>query len=187
MEQVVFREVNRDTWSDFAALFEERGGPKSCWCMVWRASPTEAKKRDGGSRRAQMRSRVEADMPVGILAYANYKPVAWCSIAPRHTYRRLGGSQKRSDAERIWSVACFFIKRDYRGHGLVAQLISTAVAHARKQGAAVVEAYPVDRDSPSYRFMGSVDAFIAAGFREVGRAGKRRHVMRFIIRDSLER
>jgi hypothetical protein len=42
----------------------------------------------------------------------------------------------------------------------------------------VVEAYPVDADSPSYRFMGFVAPFEKAGFREVGRAGTRRHVMR---------
>jgi hypothetical protein len=42
----------------------------------------------------------------------------------------------------------------------------------------VVEAYPVDADSPSYRFMGFVPVFAEAGFAEVGREGKRRHVMR---------
>jgi hypothetical protein len=45
----------------------------------------------------------------------------------------------------------------------------------------VIEAYPVDPDSPSYRFMGFVGVFAAAKFEEVGRAGRRRHVMRFTI------
>ena len=49
---------------------------------------------------------------------------------------------------------------------------------ARAKGATVVEAYPVAPDSPSYRFMGFVPVFEAAGFREVGRAGIRGHVMR---------
>jgi GNAT superfamily N-acetyltransferase len=183
MGPVVFREVDRTTWTDFAALFEERGGPKSCWCMLWRASRIEAKKHDGGSRRTQMNSRVAAGVPVGILAYANNKPVAWCSIAPRQTYRELGGPEEHDEDECIWSLACFFIKRDYRGHGLLGRLISAAVAHATRRGATVVEAYPVDADSPSYRFMGFVEAFVAAGFREIRRAGKRRHVMRLVIRD----
>jgi len=63
----------------------------------------------------------------------------------------------------------------------MARLIEAAVAHARKRGATVVEAYPVDPDSPSFRFMGLVSAFKAAGFREVGRAGTRRHVMRLKV------
>ncbi|HLW92358.1 MAG TPA: GNAT family N-acetyltransferase, partial [Roseiarcus sp.] len=112
-----------------------------------------------------------------LLAYLDGKPVAWCSIAPRETYRDLGGPPA-AVGERIWPIVCFFIKRDYRGKGLTAQLIAAAVEHAKAQGATIVEAYPVDPDSPSYRFMGFVEAFAAAGFREVGRAGQRRHVMR---------
>ncbi|MDA1004136.1 MAG: acetyltransferase [Chloroflexi bacterium] len=45
----------------------------------------------------------------------------------------------------------------------------------------MVEAYPVDRDSPSYRFGGFVETFADAGFVEVGRAGLRRHVMRYDV------
>ncbi|WP_199728828.1 hypothetical protein [Corallococcus sp. CA053C] len=45
-----------------------------------------------------------------------------------------------------------------------------------------MEAYPVDADSPSYRFMGFVPVFTSAGFEVVGRAGSRRHVMRLPLR-----
>jgi len=55
--------------------------------------------------------------------------------------------------------------------------------HANIIGATVVEAYPVDPGSPSYRFMGFVDAFAEAGFQEVGTAGLRRHVMRLGLAD----
>jgi hypothetical protein len=61
---------------------------------------------------------------------------------------------------------------------LVRELIREAEAYARREGATVLEAYPVDPDSPSYRFMGQVRWFRKAGYREVGRAGTRRHVMR---------
>jgi hypothetical protein len=44
-----------------------------------------------------------------------------------------------------------------------------------------LEAYPVDPESPSYRFMGYVETFRAAGYREVGRAGSRRHVYRKLL------
>jgi hypothetical protein len=50
--------------------------------------------------------------------------------------------------------------------------------------ATIVEAYPIDAASPSYRFMGFVDAFASAGFQEVGRAGQRRHVMPLVLSDS---
>ena len=133
-------------------------------------------------RKAAMRKRVKAGVPVGILGYLDGEPVAWCSIAPRSTYRPLGGLEREGEAEEdVWSLACFFLKRSVRGQGLGRQTLEAAVAHARAGGAKVVEAYPVDPDSPSYRFMGFVGAFEKAGFREVGRAGSRRHVMRLEI------
>jgi predicted GNAT family acetyltransferase len=73
------------------------------------------------------------------------------------------------------------VKRELRGAGLAHQFIAAAVAHARRAGATVVEAYPVDPDSPSYRLMGFLDAFARAGFEKVGEAGKRRHVVRLAL------
>jgi hypothetical protein len=70
------------------------------------------------------------------------------------------------------------VPRRLRGQALVRRLIGAAVDHARDAGATTVEAYPVPDDAPSYRFMGFVSTFRGAGFREAGRAGVRRHVMR---------
>ncbi len=58
------------------------------------------------------------------------------------------------------------------------RLLAGAIDHARANGATVVEAYPVDPDSPSFRFMGFVPVFAEAGFRDLGMTGTRRHVMR---------
>jgi hypothetical protein len=176
-EGVSFREVTPGRWKDLERLFESRGGPKNCWCMAWRGTPEE--RRDKTSRKAAMRARVRAGVPVGLLGYVGDEPVAWCSIAPRPTYRPLGGvTDPEEDAERVWSVVCFFITRRMRSQGMMHRLLEAAVAQAGAQGAKAVEAYPVDPDSPSYRFMGFVQAFEAAGFREMGRAGNRRYVMR---------
>jgi GNAT superfamily N-acetyltransferase len=172
-----FREVTRDSWLDFAALFEERGGPKSCWCMVWRANRAEAKQRDGMSRRAQIKARVDCGTPIGLIGYFDGEPIAWCSVAPRETYRNLRGVEL-NEAERVWSLACMFIKRPHRGKGITQLLIRAAAEHARAHGATSLEAYPVERSSPSYRFMGFVDTFASAGFHEVGTAGERRHIVK---------
>ncbi len=175
--QLSFREVDVNSWKDFTALFEERGGPKICWCMPWRASVAEAKQRDGASRRAQIQLRINDRVQVGLLGYLGGRPVSWCSIAPRETFRNLGGPEA-SATECIWSLTCIFIKREYRGKGFGPQIIRAAVEHAKSNGATSIESYPVDRDSPSFRFMGFVDMFEAEGFAEVGRTGQRRHVLR---------
>jgi GNAT superfamily N-acetyltransferase len=179
IDRIVFREVTTDTWTDFERLFECRGGPKACWCMVWRATPEEAKHTDGASRKAAMTKRIAAGTIVGLLGYLDEVPVAWCSVAPRSTYRRL--VDDGSSDEGVWSIACFFVVRRLRGLGVTQRIIAAAVDFAKSKGASIVEAYPVDPASPSYRFMGFVPIFEDAGFFEVGRVGTRRHVFQLLL------
>ena len=176
-----FREVDAERWPDLELLFESRGGPKYCWCMLWRAMPG-SRRGDAGAKKEALAQRVQSGVPVGILGYRDGEPAAWCSIAPRPTYRDLGGATDAAGmADSVWSVVCFFVARSSRGEGLAHRLIGAAVALARARGASVVEAYPVAPDSPSYRFMGLTSWFEAAGFRAVGTAGSRRHVMRLAL------
>jgi len=179
VNNLAFHEVDRERWDDMQKLFESRGAPNYCWCMVWRTSREERHQRDSQSRKAALHKRVEAGIPIGILGYLDGEPVAWCSIAPRNTYRPLGGlDDPDEEAEKVWSIACFFVVRRLRGQGIMKQLIAAAVEQSKRRGAKVVEAYPVEPDAPSYRFMGFVPVFESMGFQEVGRAGYRRHVMR---------
>lgn len=170
-------------------LFESRGGPRYCWCMVWRDKPPGAALWKGRERQQKMKSalysRVVDGIPVGILAYGDGVPAGWCSVAPRSTHRKLGGPvSPGGDDSQVWSVTCFFVQRQFRGNGLFGRLLKAAIAEARRKGANVIEAYPVERNSPSYRFMGYVDSFREEGFAHVGRAGTRRHVMRLLIAQS---
>jgi hypothetical protein len=172
--------VDGTGWRDLEQLFEAPGGPKHCWCMVWRPMPKGASRPDKRAKKAALKGCVERGVPIGVLGYLDGEPAAWCSIAPRETYRNLGGLDDKPDKpERVWSVVCFFVPRRLRGQDVMKQLIEAA--HAQGKGATVVEAYPVDPDAPSYRLMGFTATFAAAGFREVGRAGTRRHVMRLAL------
>ena len=175
--KLAFHPVTPARWDDFAALFEAPGGPKYCWCMAWRATPTELRTIGKASRKPLMHARVESKTTIGLLGYLDGEPVAWVSIAPRETYRDLGGPEAEA-GQNIWSLACMYVQRKHRGDGHGTELIEAAKAYAKKRGATLLEAYPVDPDSPSYRFMGFVPAFDRAGFEPVGTAGSRRHVMR---------
>lgn len=137
------------------------------------------------ARKIAMKRIVTVGAPVGILAYQDRQPVAWCSIAPRATYRPLDGNEYPGVEEKdIWSLVCFFVPRKLRGLGIMKQLLQQAVVTAGKHGAKIVEAYPVDPDSPSYRFMGFVPEFEKAGFEETKLAGKRRHVMHLMLKSN---
>ena len=177
-----FHEVDKSNWADFVQLFETPGCPSYCWCMAWRPL-AERQTASNQARKSAMKRIVQNGTPVGILAYQGVQPVAWCSIAPRQTYRTLDGNDYPGiSEEHIWSLVCFFVPRKLRGQGNMKQLLQQAIKTARKHGARVVEAYPVDPDSPSYRFMGFVSTFKEVGFTETGRAGKRRHVMHLMLK-----
>ena len=171
------KEVTSKTWTDFESLFEAKGSPKYCWCMAWRADPKDPESKTGAGRKGLMKELVSDGKPVGLLGYLDGEPVAWCSIAPFDTFR---GLRKTDDVTaKVWSVTCFFVRRDHRGKGLTKQMLAAAVRHAEKRGGTIVEGYAVAATSPSYRHMGFVSLFKDAGFQEVGREGIRRHVMQF--------
>jgi len=178
-----FVPVSRETRGEFEAFFSARGAPHFCWCMVWRRTSAEAKHNSSAERKAQMMQRIAAGNPIGLVAYDGDAPAGWVSVAPRETYRNLGGPPA-APGEVIWSIACFYVPRRRRLQGTVRELIAGAVDYARGHGATIVEAYPVDRAAPSYRYMGFTDIFAAAGFADRGMAGIRRHVMRLEISEG---
>ncbi|HEY4199019.1 MAG TPA: GNAT family N-acetyltransferase [Devosiaceae bacterium] len=180
MRQLTFKPVTKATKVDFEALFGAPGAPKYCWCMVWRATPDEGRRTGSADRHDQMLQRIAGEVPVGLLGYDAGQPAAWVSIAPKPTFRRLGGPEPE-DGENVWSLTCMYAHKTVRGQGIAHQLIAAAIAHARHHGADTIEAYPVAPDSPSYRFMGFVPAFEHAGFKAAGKAGPRRHVMRLSL------
>ena len=178
-DAVEVREVDAARWPDFERLFESRGGPKWCWCRMWRRDADGRMPHDRAHMKESMRQRIAGGGRVGLLAYVDGDPAAWCSVAPRATFVRVGGLELPDEDESgVWSLTCFYVRNAFRRRGLMERLIEEAARHAREHGASVLEAYPVPSDGPSYRFCGFVPVFAGHGFSEVGRAGLRRHVMR---------
>ena len=111
-----------------------------------------------------LESRVRDGVTIGILRSVGGEPVAWCSIAPRDTYRRglAGKTATAWDSDGVWSIGCFYAPRRLRGQGATRRFIAAAQEYERQGGASVVEAYPVDLGSPRYRFMGTVPSLAQA-------------------------
>ena len=188
-EEFEFQSVDESNWGDLVDLFEGRGGPKNCWCMVWRKKPPALKRAAKSERRELLKSALRDEVangrPIGILAYCRGRSVAWCSIAPRESYRPLGGAPRdEQSSDNVWSLVCFYISSKFRRIGLKRKLLRAAVETARDSGATAIEAYPADQDSPSYGFMGRVEFFRSENFEIAGRVGTRRSVARLELRQS---
>ncbi|RLW69556.1 MAG: hypothetical protein B6D68_01935 [spirochete symbiont of Stewartia floridana] len=177
--KITVSEVTKANWHDLEALFESKGSPHYCWCMKWRPNPLSHRIMNKAQKKQALKHYVDRDVPIGIIGYEEGIPISWCSIAPRETCKALWGETK---LEKVWTVACFFVKRPYRGKGITETLLHAAIEYAKKQGANYVEATPADSDSPSYGFMGRIPLLEKAGFQIIGKAGTRRHYMLLDIR-----
>jgi hypothetical protein len=71
--QITVKPVTAERWGNFAALFEARGSPSYCWCMLYR-KPSNARM-SNSEKRSTMQALVERATPVGVLVYEGDEPV----------------------------------------------------------------------------------------------------------------
>lgn len=182
-----------DRFDDLVTLFNGRGGAQVrwCWCMYYRRSG--AGERPAGTsiavhNRESLKALVDGGTVPGLIGYRDGQPVAWVSLGPREDYAKLARSpvMKPVDDQPVWSVVCFFTTLEARGEGVSEAMLAHAVAYARKNGARLIEAYPVDkaeRGRDDAMWFGAKAMYDRAGFEEVAR----RKPMRPVVRKRLGR
>jgi ribosomal protein S18 acetylase RimI-like enzyme len=176
-------------WADLEAIFNAKGCSvaRNCWCMYYRRSGPRGHLPRGmthaQANRAELRALVEAGEPPGLIAYRGKVPVGWVSLGPREQYARLQRSpvMKAVDNKPVWSIICFVVRPEYRGQGVAHALLQAAIAYARRHGAKLLEAYPVDKpglSSDDSMWFGAKSMFVSAGFEEVARRKPFRPIVR---------
>jgi len=176
-----------DRWSDFEALFGDKGAYGGCWCMWWRITRREFEAGQGDGNRLAMKTIVDSGEIPGLLFYVDDHPVAWCSVAPRENYASLNRSRvlKKVDDTPVWSLVCLFVDKSFRNQGLIQEILKGAIDYVRGQGGKVIEAYPTapreGRLPPVSSYMGLPSMFEKVGFVEVARPSKSKLIMRFFM------
>lgn len=173
--------ATHDRWDAVDEVMGPSGGDARCWCQWFHQDGRTWDARGRGNREL-LRRQVAGGPPPGLVALDDGVPVGWVALAPRCTYERIARSPvMRPDPDRdgpvddpdVWTITCFVVPHQHRGRGLMRVLLDAAVAHARDQGARVVEAHPVDTTgghTPSANlYYGVLSTFLAAGFHEVDR------------------
>jgi len=183
-----FYPVTQETWKDFETLFGDRGACGGCWCMSWILTKKEFDANKGAGNKRKMKKLVYSNSEPGILAYDENEPVGWCAIAPREKYVRLENSRvlKRIDDQVVWSVPCFFIKKEFRRKRLSTEILKAATRYCKSKGVKIVEGYPAEpyaENIPAvFAWTGFPSSFRKAGFKEVARRSDTRPIMRFFIK-----
>lgn len=186
--KITVRPLTPERWNDIVQLFGSRGACGGCWCMTPRLTRAKWEQGKGAPNRRRFRDIVKRGDEPGVVAYQSRTPVGWCSIAPRDVFVSLKNSRvlKPVDDQPVWSITCFFIARDHRRQGVSIELLKGAVKFAKRNGARIVEGYPVlpkmDPMPDVFAWMGLPATFEKAGFREVHRHSPTRPIMRCVIR-----
>ncbi len=203
---VTVHPLTADRWPDLERLFGQPGCSmaRGCWCMYYRESgkqhvpegmtPPEL-------RRQRAKALAHDGPPPGLLAYSDGDPVGWVALAPRSVYPKLkrspvlkpvstpsgpeasgdqAGHGADTEPSAVWSVVCFVVPSRLRHQGIARTLLRAAIEYAREQGAAILEAYPVDKAEPgsdSWIWNGAKSMFDREGFVEVVRRKPQRPVV----------
>lgn len=189
------RALQPTDWPALEKLFGSNGACGGCWCMFWRApSAKDWEALRGDKAKAALRRLVKRGEARGILAFDGGEPVGWCSFGPRSVFPRT--ERMRSyvvpDAAEVWSVNCFFIRRDHRRRGVAKGMLAAALDAARRAGAKTLEGYPSvvkpgSRQADAFLYKGTLGLFEAAGFREVQRISRASPLVRIDLSRSRAR
>jgi GNAT superfamily N-acetyltransferase len=188
MGSVTFRPLTPQRWADFERLFGPRGACAGCWCRFWKAQRAEFDQMLYEGNRLAQKKQVKAGIVPGLLAYVGGEPVGWVAVEPRDHYARLSRSRTLGpvDDRQVWSITCFYVRRDQRGKGLMVNLVRAAIDYVKRRGGRIVEGYPVEprngRMPATSAYTGVASAFRRAGFREVVRRTPTRPILRYKIR-----
>lgn len=178
-----------ERWPLFEDLFGKQGACYGCWCTHFRLPPAVRRENDRQRNRDFMYARVEAGPPPGLLALVEGQAVGWMQIGPRadvpewNNAGRVSAPHDPVDAAdpHVWAVSCFFIRTRARGRGLTHRLVAGGIDFARRNGARLLEACPMDQSKDSRSiglFVGSTRVFEKAGFSAVAVRKPGRPLMR---------
>jgi ribosomal protein S18 acetylase RimI-like enzyme len=186
--KVTIRPLTLERWRDVEAVFNARGCSvaRGCWCMYYRRSGAQsiaATKKRAQANRGQLKALVAAGGVPGLIAYRDRVPAGWVSLGPREDFAKLARSpvMRPVDDVPVWSIVCFVVPSEFRRQGIAQALLSGAIAFARKHGAKLVEAYPVDGPGHSpddSMWFGAKSMYDKSGFSEVARRKPRRPIVR---------
>lgn len=174
--KLTVRDLAPDLWPALEALFGPRGACGGCWCMHWRLQKGERwEDIKGGPAKRRMKALVNSGRAQGAIAFAGKEPIGWIAYGPRRDFPRLDRARTLAcdDADRVWSLPCFFIKAGWRDRGVATALLAHALRALGKAGAEIAEGYPVNlkpgqRLPNAFAWTGTRALFARAGFRLTG-------------------
>jgi hypothetical protein len=175
---VVFRPATPSRWPDVEKLFGERGACGGCWCMAWRLRRTAFEAGKGALNRERLRHHHR-------LPGARADRMVRRGAAPRARQpRAVEGAGAGGQHGRVVDLVPVRAEALPEA-GALRRPARCGCQLAARQGARVVEGYPVEpskgKMADVFAWTGLPSAFLKAGFVEVARRSPTRPIMRRMV------
>lgn len=66
MTELLYIPIDKSNWNDLETIFESKGGPHNCWCMVWRNMNEGTDRTKKADKKASLENYVATEKPVGL-------------------------------------------------------------------------------------------------------------------------
>ena len=90
---------------------------------------------------------------------------------------------KPIDDQKVWSVPCNFVAKEYRKQGVSSNLLTGLIEYARNKNIEIIEAYPTiptkEKIPDAFAWIGLYKSFEKAGFKIVDQTSAHRPMVRF--------
>lgn len=159
-------------WLDFFdnRAFADHQDWGTCYCTYY----FQPKPENYGKARSKKRDYavwlIQNGLMQGYMAYEDNRVIGWCNANDKTQFSRLmakGQSKEQPEEEKIKSVVCFLVEKQYRKSGVATALLEHVIADAREEGFAIIEAYPNKGSKSEYvNYHGAYEMYMRQGFSE---------------------
>lgn len=178
--------LDESTWAAFAALVERHNGVfGGCWCMGFHPEGSGRDTSPDLNRERKLR-RVKEHTAHAALVFDGDDCVGWCQFGEPDELPRIksrSAYEQGRTASPDWRIACCFVGKGHRRHGVSAAALAGALDLIVGLGGGIVEGYPEDSDSVPAGFLynGALSTYETLGFTRNRKIGKHRWVVTKVV------
>lgn len=178
--------LEAETWDAFADLVERNNGIYGgCWC-----APNHVEYQRGVSDPRTLKEQLVRSGRAHAALVFDEKGNAqgWCQYGISDSLDLKHGREYRKDPPppAKWRIACIFVDKRYRGHGIARVALEGAISQIAVVGGGLVEAISettLGREAQDrFLFSGTVELFEDLGFTRVRQVGKHAWIVSRTIR-----
>jgi GNAT superfamily N-acetyltransferase len=178
--------LDESIWAAFAALVERNNGVfGGSWYMGFHPEGV-GKETTPAINRERKLARVRAGAAHAALVFNEDDCVGWCQFGEPDEVPRIksrAAYEKGQTTPPDWRIACCFVGKGHRRHGVAAAGLAGALDLIAELGGGTVEGYPEAADAVPAGFLynGALSSYEKLGFTRDRKIGKHRWVVTTVV------